>query len=239
MRKIPFVIGTIYHVYNRGVAKCFICQGEADNWRFLQGLCLFNDKTVSSNVLWQLDKKRGRLTLNVLKEYIVSHEQERESLVRILAYCIMPNHFHLLLQEIVEGGISAFMHKFGVGYTGYFNKKHGRVGSLFQGTFKSIPVGNEQYLQYLLVYINVLNPGQLVEPNLKEEGIQNIEGVLSFAENYAWSTHQEYLQKRRSLIVDKGLLGEMFPHVNGYRSFVRQVLEDKKYLDITHLTLEE
>lgn len=238
MRKIPFVLGNIYHVYNRGVAKCLVCESESDNWRFLQGLCLFNDKLVSSNILWQLQKNRGRLTFNVLKEYIVNHGQEREPLVRILAYCLMPNHFHLLVQEIVEGGISAFMHKLGVGYTGYFNTKYDRVGSLFQGTFKSVPVDNEQYLQYLLIYINVLNPGQLVEPNLKEEGIQDIENVLKFTETYLWSTHQEYLHKRNSLIIEKGLLGEMFRGEKSYRSFVRQVLEDKKYLEIVHLTFE-
>lgn len=237
-RKFPIVVGEIYHVYNRGVAKCAICDGEADYWRFLQGLCLFNDTKSASNILWQLHKKRGRLTLNVLKEYIVNQDNEREQLIRIMAYCLMGNHYHLLVEEIQEGGITKFMHKLGVGYAKYFNNKHERVGSLFQDKFKNILVDDERYLQYLLVYINVLNPAEFVVPNWKERGIQNIEAVLEHAEKYLWSTHLEYLGKRRSLIIDKGILGEMFPTSQAYLDLVKMVLRDKKYQEIDHLTHE-
>ncbi|MBI3069823.1 MAG: hypothetical protein HYY87_00775, partial [Candidatus Levybacteria bacterium] len=90
-----YVENGFYHIYNRGVAKCDIYRMEADDWRFLQGLCLFNDKNSAANILWQLEKTRGRLTLNVLKKYIKDQKYERKPLVRILAYCAMPNHFHL------------------------------------------------------------------------------------------------------------------------------------------------
>lgn len=237
-RKIQFEPGKIYHIYNRGVAKCPICNGEADPWRMLQGLCLFNDHNSAGNILWQLEKTRGRLTLNVLKSYIKNPKYERKPLVRILAYCVMPNHYHLLVEELEEGGIVKFMQKFGTGYACYFNNKHKRVGSLFQGRFKAVLVESEQQLLYLLVYINVINPGQLIEPNLKEDGIRDIKKILQAAEEYSFSTHQEYIGKRNSLIIEKGIFNELLPTHEAYRELAESVLRDKKYLEIDHLLLE-
>jgi len=237
-RKFPFVVGKIYHIYNRGVAKCPICYQEADYWRLLQGLCLFNDVKSATNILWQLEKTRGRLTLGVLKNYIVTEDKKRKPLVRILAYCIMPNHYHLLVEEIQEGGISKFMKKLNQGYARYFNNKYQRVGHLWQDKFQNVLVENELYLLYLLVYINVLNPAELIESNWKERGVKNIEKVLEFAEKYQWSTHQEYLGKRGSLIIDKGILGKILPTPKEYLDLVRSVLEEKKYEEILPLTFE-
>lgn len=176
--------------------------------------------------------------MNVLKDYIVGQNSERKPLVRIMAYCVMGNHYHLLVEEIQEGGITKFMHKLGVGYVKYFNSKHDRVGSLFQDKFKNVIVDNERYLQYLLVYINVLNPAQYIEPNWKEEGIQSIENVLEYAESYLWSTHLEYVGKRNSLIIDKGILGELLSTSEEYLELVKAVLRGKKYEEISSLTLE-
>jgi len=237
-RKFPFIVGKIYHIYNRGVARSSIYNQETDCWRFLQGLCLFNDIKSATNILWQLEKTRGRLTLGVLKNYIVNEGKERKPLVCILAYCIMPNHFHLLVEEIQEGGITKFMQKFDHGYAKYFNNKYDRVGHLWQDKFKNIPIDDERYLLYLLVYINVLNPVELIEPNWKERGIKNIKKVLEFAEKYQWSTHQEYLGKRGSLIIDKGILGKILPTPKEYLDLVKAVLEEKKFKEISHLILE-
>ena len=236
-RRIQFEVGKIYHIFNRGVAKCQICESENDFWRFLQGFCLFNDKNSASNILWQLEKTRGRLTLNILKEYLIN-DNERNPLARILSYCIMPNHFHLMIEEIEEGGITKFMQKLGGGYARYFNNKHKRVGGLFEGRFKAVPVEDERQLLYLLVYINVINPGQLVEPNLKEEGIKDMEKVLQAAENYSFSAHSDYLEKRGSLIIKKGILKELLSTVAAYRELVADVLQNKKYSEINHLFLE-
>lgn len=235
-RKVQFAPGNIYHIYNRGVAKCQICNSDNDYWRFLQGLCLFNDKKSATNILWQLEKTRGELTLKVLKDYIVANE--RIPLVHILAYCVMGNHFHLLIEELEEGGIVKFMHKLGLGYARYFNNKYDRVGSLFQNRFKAVLVQNERYLQYLLVYINVINPGQLMEPKLKEEGVKDIPKILKAAEKHSWGSHLDYLGKRGSIIINKGVLNEILPTSDSYRELAESVLRDKLYKEITHLTLE-
>lgn len=237
-RKQPFAIGTIHHLYNRGVAKNPICAQESDYWRFLQGLCLFNDTNSTNRILWELERQRGELNLKVLRDHVVNPEYEREKLVRILAYCVMDNHYHLIVEEICEGGITQFMHKLGVGYVNFFNGKHQRVGHLFQGPFKNVLVDNDLYLQYLLVYINVLNPANFVAPNWKEDGIGDIEEVLSYAKGYPWSSHQDYLGLRNSIILEKGILETLLPTPEAYSDFVNVVLEGKKYEAISHLTLE-
>jgi len=236
-RKFPLVVGQIYHIYNRGTAKCTICAMEADHWRFMQGLVLFNDMRTVANILWRLERDRGRLTMNVLKEYIVM--EKRIPLVRIMAYCVTNNHYHLLVEEIQEGGITKFMHKLGGGYTKYFNNKHNRVGGLMQDKFKNILVNNEKYLLYLLVYINVLNPADIIEPGWRTEGIKDIKKVLAFAEKYKFSSHLDYLGKRGSLILDKGILSMLLPTPKTYLDLVEVVLKDKKYIDIEHLTFEK
>jgi putative transposase len=235
-KKKQFTIGKIYHVYNRGVAKYSICNKENDRWRFLQGFCLFNDKNSAANVLWQLARNRGELNLKVLKNYIVGHQ--REPLVHILAYCIMGNHFHLLIEEIEEGGIIKFMHKLGTGYVRYFNNKYKRVGPLFQGRFKAALVDEERYLLYLLIYINVINPGQFIQPNLKEEGIKDIQKIIKAAEEYHWSSHLDYLGKRGSIILNRGIFDGILPTPKEYQDLVKNVLRDKKYKEIFHLALE-
>jgi len=238
MRKVKFEKGKIYHIFNRGVEKRNIFVNDSDRWRFLQGMYSFNEESSSNRLLWELENKRGGLNFTTIKDFLKDNPTERNPLVEIMADCLMPNHFHLILKEIKENGISRFMHKLGTGYVGYFNKKYERVGGLFQGPFKAVLIEKELYLQYLLIYINVLNPGQLIEPNLKEEGIKDIDAIMKFAEEFQWSTHQEYLGKRDSIIVKKGVLGELFESLEQYKEFTRDILLSKKMTEIKHLILE-
>jgi len=239
MRKIRFTEGSIYHIYNRGVDKREIFFDDNDRWRFLQGLFLFNDIETSQSLLWELERSQGLVNFKVIKDYFARNGLVQHPLVKIMVDCLMPNHFHLLVEEIITGGISKFMHKLGTGYTNYFNQRYSRAGSLFQGTFKAVHVDNENYLQYLLAYINVMNPGQLIEPNLKEEGIMDKRRVLDFAESYFWSTNKEYLQTRDSIIIDKGVLGNIFYSGRQYREFITNIITQKdKFIEINGFLLE-
>jgi putative transposase len=239
MRKVKFSVGKIYHLYNRGVDKREIFVDDNDRWRFLQGLFLFNDVETSQSLLWEMERIHGRVNFKLIKDYFSQNDLTQNPIVRIMADCLMPNHFHLLVEEIKPGGISKFMHKLGTGYTSYFNKKHSRSGALFQGTFKAVQVDNENYLQYLLAYINVINPGQLIESNLKERGVEDLHKILNFAENYFWSTNKEYLQTRESIIIDKGLLANFFPDGEQYKKFIINVLPQKnKFKEIDKLLIE-
>ncbi|MDP4008859.1 MAG: transposase, partial [bacterium] len=167
----------------------------------------------------------------ILREYMAQAGIERKPLVRIMADCLKPNHFHLLLEELQEGGISKFMQKLGTGYTGFFNKKYERVGALFQGTFKAVEIKNDDQLRYLLAYVNVINPGQELEPELKSSA-QDPNEILRFAEHYSWSTHLEYLGKRNSIITDKGIAGNLFATPASYKKFITDIICGKQKVSL-------
>ncbi len=242
MRKTKFEIGKIYHICNRGVEKRSIFNNEADMWRFIQGMFLFNDTNGSFSALYQIEREnKGKINFNLLKSFIDKNKENRKPLVKINADCLMPNHFHLLLEEIEENGISRFMHKLAIGYTKYFNKKYNRVGGLFQGPFKAIEIKDDIQLQYILAYINIINPGQLIKPNLKEEGVRDLEElnkILDFAKEYSFSTNPDYLGLRDSTIIDKGIYKDFFPTTKEYEKFIRNILESNRYNIIENLILE-
>lgn len=149
MQRIPIELESFHHVYNRGTEKrdVFLC--DEDYKMFLKYLYLLNDRDVESPAKLLRDHGND-----------VGKEDDHKPLVAIVAYCLMPNHFHLLLHEIHEGGISKFMQRLGTAYTMYFNEKYERSGALFQGCFKSKLITDEEYLLGVIDYIH-LNPCEL------------------------------------------------------------------------------
>ena len=162
-----FAVGEFYHVYNRGTDKRKIFLSQADYQRFIILLYLAN-----SNQPVRIDLRRNSV------EKLFEADRGKD-LVDIGAYCLMPNHFHILLKEKVENGISLFMQKITTAYTMYFNKKHERSGVLFQGVFKSEHLATDNYLKYIYSYIH-LNPVKLIEPTWRENGIKNKLKVKKF-----------------------------------------------------------
>ena len=223
-----------YHIYNRGVEKRKVFNEERDKWRFLQSMALFNDEDQKRGVLWNFENRGNGANMKTLKRYI--DKRADDPLVEIAADCLMDNHYHLLLKEKKEDGIAKFMQKLGTGYTMYFNKKYDRTGSLFQGSYKSVRVDNNKYLKYLLIYINVINPieGRGIDLS-KQEGVSK---ALTFAKQYDWSTHKEYLGKRDSFVINKGIFNYLFESQEKYRQFAKMALEEKKHKHIKEYTLE-
>ena len=238
MRRTKIEQGNIYHVFNRGVEKRTIFLSDGDRWRFLQGLYLFNDEDASTNLLYRLEQEQGKMHFGILREYMKKAGIRRKPLVRIMADCLKPNHFHLLIEETQEGGISRFMQKLGTGYTGYFNRKYERVGPLFQGAFKAVEIKKDEQLHYIIAYINVINPGQELEPELKTAA-KDPEEIMRFIEHYPWSTHLEYLGKRNSIITDKGVAAKLFPSPKSYLEFVRDIVRGKKKINFNDSFLLE
>ncbi len=162
--------------------------------------------------------------------------KRKELLVKIIAYCLMPNHYYLLLRQVRDGGIVRFMQKLGTGYTMYFNERYKRNGVLFQGKFKSIFVDKEKYFLTLLNYIH-LNPVEFGEPDWKEKGIKDWREVHKFLENYRWSSYLDYIGIRNfPSIIDTTLVDEYFAQTNEYKNYTLQWLkngngtEPEKYL---------
>ncbi len=138
-----FAEGEYYHIYNRGVEKRTITEDWKDSERFLQSLELFN--TI---------KPIGSIYNNSFKDNAVLRSSTPK-LVDIVAYCLNPNHYHLILTPLVDGGIEKFMQKFGTGFTNYFNEKYKRSGGLFQGKFKSAHIDSNEYLLHVSSYVNL------------------------------------------------------------------------------------
>ncbi len=154
----PLSKGEFYHIYNRGTEKRKIFLTKTDYERFLSLLYLANSSE-SIKIENIRRSERGSTLLTRALEV-----DRNEPLVAIVSYCLMPNHFHLLLHQQVDNGISRFMQKLVTAYTMYFNTKNERTGALFQGKFKSVHAGEDRYLKYLIAYIhlNPINPKERV-----------------------------------------------------------------------------
>lgn len=185
IRKFSFMPGEFYHVYNRGNSKQKIFHTKSDYEHFISLLYLCN--TNLNLNLYISEKTKG------FDRYSVERE---DLLVDIGAYCLMPNHFHLLLTECEEGGVSKFMQKLSTAYVMYYNKKYSRTGGLFEGKFKSQYIDNDTYLKYIFSYIH-LNPIKLIQKNWKEEGIQDREAVIKYLNNYEYSSYLDFLGNNR------------------------------------------
>jgi REP element-mobilizing transposase RayT len=204
MRKIPLANEEIYHIYNRGTDKRTIFEDPYDFQRFFQSLQEFNTLDPIGSIYEHSFIK---------KEQLGSLAPKSESLVEIIAYCLNPNHFHLLLKQVSANGISKFMQKVGTGYTNYFNKKQDRSGSLFQGTFKSIHVDSNEYLLHLSVYVNLND---------------KVHGLGSLASKSSWDEYMGKLEKGEVGICEKEVVLGQFKNDREYRIFAKNVLKGIK-----------
>ncbi len=137
---VPLVCDELYHVYNRGVDKRETFLDKEDYLRFYQSLHLFN--TIEPTVNFDSAKIKSK------------KNNEQKTLVEIKAYSLLPNHYHLILKQNYDNGISEFMRRISTGYTSYFNQKNERSGSLFQGRFKRIHIATDEQYNYLFAYVN-------------------------------------------------------------------------------------
>lgn len=201
-RTHDFTIGEYYHLYNRGTDKREIFLDVHDYHRFIMLLYLCNS---NSPVDVQKLIREGRSFTEILKI------ERGEPLVAIGLWSLMPNHFHILVKEVTEGGITALMRKVLTGYSMYFNKKYNRSGNLFQGKFKSQHVPDDRYFQYLFSYVH-LNPIKLLygESDWKEVGIKDIDRAKKFLQQYKYSSLNDYIASETPY--KKLLSKEYFPH---------------------------
>jgi len=188
-RKIQLVNGEFYHIVKRGTEEREIFLDDEDHFRFVNGLLVFNDKLPTpwqSRAFW---KQRNPATLS-RGDY-----QPKVPLVEIHTFALMPNHFHLLVRQLIENGIEIFMQKIG-GFSRYFNKKYSRTGTLFQDRYKIIHIGSQEQLKNNFVYINT-NPVALIEPGWKEWKVKDPQKTIKFLEEeYYWSSYWDYIGKK-------------------------------------------
>lgn len=182
-RNYTFAPGEYYHVYARGVEKLPVFRDHGDFNRFMESLYLLNNQAAVNIRDVKNEISRGLTSGDSEdreeQESVFTFEREG-TLTHIGAYCLMPNHFHVLIREKDEGGISKFMQKLMTSYTMYFNKKHDRTGAIFGSSFKARHVTGDNHLKYLFAYIH-LNPRKVTK-ELKK---------------YKYSSYPDYLGKKR------------------------------------------
>jgi REP element-mobilizing transposase RayT len=207
MRNINFAEGEYFHIYNRGSDKRDVFTNHYDYLRFIESLYLFNSV---ERIVFRLVPKKQRFSI-----------ERGETLVDIGAYCLMPNHFHLLIRAKSDNGTSVFMQKLQTAYTMYFNKKYERNGVLFQGPFKAEHADRDEYLKYLFSYIH-LNPVKLIDLLWKENGITGFQGTKLFLNSYRYSSYLDYSMGNRieSAVLNRSVFPE---YLDKFKEFDSQV----------------
>lgn len=173
---------------------------------------------------------RDRINARNKKEYRgATPVNSKELLVEILTFCLMPNHYHLIVRQVSENGIPLFMKKLGDSYVGYFNQKHDRkgMGSLFQGRFKAVHVKTTEQLIYLAWYV-FTNPVGLLEKERKEEGVKNPQEIIKYLESYLWSGYLDYIGiSNFPSVTKRDFLSQLFGGREGIKKFIEDRILDK------------
>lgn len=212
-RSIQFTNGYYYHVLNRGVEQRDIFLDEAHYLRFLELLRFY-----------QRDHgKRFSLLSSRQREDLIA-SQTGNLLVEVICYSLMPNHFHLFLQQVQDGGISKYMRQVSDGYSRYFNVMHHRSGHLFQGNFRAVAVESDEQAVHLSRYIHLNG---------------TVAGLAESPDQSLWSSYQEYLSKKLGLC-NKQIILSQFASVADYRNFTVDYIDfSRKLASMKHLLLDE
>ncbi len=220
----------LFHLLNRGVDKRQIFLDNQDRARFVHDMYEFNDIAPAANTYRQSSAEPEMFDLR-------SRTSKREKIVEIHGWCLMGNHYHLLLSEIIEGGITQFIRKLNIGYAKYFNEKYRRVGTLFQGRTKKIHIASDAHFLHILHYIH-LNPLDFMKGSEEWRSleIRNARGAMKYLGNYRWSSYLDYCGKKNfPSVITKELFGDVFKN---YRQTITAYMKDLELADVKPFLLE-
>src|SRR3989338_4218198 len=216
-----FNLSFCYHIYNCGVGKTKTYISSNDYERFLETVVYYLRK--QKMPFSQFTDLKNEDEENYLEKNPITSDNRR---LHILAYCLMPNHFHFLISPESPGGISSFMADVCNSYTKYFNIKNRRIGSLFQGTFKSKLIGDAESFLQVSRYIH-LNP--ILSKKLNWE---------SPLESYPYSSYFNWITNQDNKIVSLEVVRKFIEYnPSSNRSFVMSKLDQEPCLGIEKLVL--
>lgn len=215
--KTSFIPGEIYHIFNRGNNKQNIFLDERDYARFLFLILFFQSPEQFFNIGKNVSAYLKYTDFNITRSKMAKVLGART--VQLIAFCLMPNHFHLLLQELTEGGLSNYLMRIQNSYTKYFNEKYQNVGHhLLQGPFGAAHIKNNEQFLYVSTYIH-RNPHELARWRNKE----NL---------YPWSSYSDFIGENRwGELLQLNIILSQFSSPGEYYFFTKKSLAKAKRLD--------
>ena len=234
-RDQQFVNNEIYHITLKAIDDNLLFKNVDDYYRGIFSIYEFNNLnpvSIQRRREFRIRFKEGRGRASTFID-------ERNKLVEVLAFCFMPNHIHLLVRQLKEGGITKFMSKIGTGYGGYFNRKYDRKGYVFQNRFSMVRIKNDEQLKTVFVYIHT-NPISLIEPKWKEVGIKAPKKAIKFVENYKWSSYSDYIGKKNfPSVIEREFLLRIMGSEQDCKDFIENWIRYKREISkFTNLALE-
>jgi len=221
-RITPLVSNEIYHVVNRGNGSIPIFQSGRYYNKFLEIIAYYRNTLVTTRL-----SKFNLLSLEDRKYLLNEMSKNKNFLVEIIAFCLMPNHIHLLLKQIKENGILKFMRLSSDSYSKYYNIKNERKGSLFEGRFRATRIETNEQLLHVSRYIH-LNP-------YSSFLVKDIPDLIE----YPYSSLPEYLGQNQTGICNKDIVLDQFKSIEEYRKFLTDQADYQRNLDlIKHQLLE-
>lgn len=224
----------LYHVLNRGVDKREIFLDSQDYVRFVHNLYEFNDSKLIGG--------SRRESMSDIVSPTSRPARTRERLVDVHGWVLMKNHYHLLLSERIEGGMSLFLRKLNVGYAKYFNEKYERDGTLFQGRTKKVLIEHDAQFLYILHYIH-LNPLDYLELarewRVRHKGsIADFKTAMQYLDTYRWSSYLDYAGTKNFPSVLTTSLFKNKDVFTDYKQAVSSYLKEIEAQEISGITLE-
>lgn len=216
-RLTPLAEGEVYHIYNQGVARSAVFTQTTDYSRLIETFAYYQYRDPPVRF--------SQIARWLAKQKVSPVKPSAPRIVEIYCYCLMPNHFHLLIKQLSEDGVSTFVSRSINSYTRYFNTRHRRVGPLFKGPFKAVRIETDQQLIHVSRYIH-LNP--------------LVSFVTRDLNKYRWSSYPTYIGLVKDNLCKKEEVLSHFSSVEDYQSFVLSRADYAKELEeIKHLLLEE
>lgn len=220
----------LYHVLNRGVDKRKIFLDDKDRFRFVHNLFEFNNQDHVFNNTFFFDNLSS---IDIRRRY-----KKKKTLVDVHAFCLMDNHYHLLVSSTVENGIPKFMKKINMGYSKYFNAKYNRSGALFEGRHKKIIVKDEVHFIHLPYYIH-LNPLDFVSPEWRDREIKNSKKAIDFINSYRWSSHLDYMGENNfPAVTQRKFLMSFFESEKKYKNNIEIWIKNMDISNMEKIILE-
>jgi len=228
MRREPYGVGSIIHVVKRGARGLSFLKEDQDYHRLLLMLTHFNDKNLRQFWYRELDDEGKLSTFERSANW-----PDKEPLTHIHAFCLHANHFHLILEEIEDGGISAFMQKLGNGLSGHLNEKYHEFGSPFQGSYKSKTIDNDTYLRYAIAYVQTKNVFEQFLGGY-QYAESNFDKAFKWSANFPNSSAFDFLKLERSDLSKRNIVSQnLVPKLwneNEYKEFARDVILGRAHL---------